>query len=430
MDFTLEQATGFPVTIASFNLTRACNLTCDYCFTNGCTKGDMPKDIAFRAVDFLINNALKCRGQERAVEVSFWGGEPLLKWSLLQEIVLYAQEKAAKVAVPVNFGGTTNGTLLTPEKFDFLDKHKIFFMISFDGTEESQNYHRKFGSGMGSHKKVVKNIKSVLAKWPFYRIRMSPFAQRIDHFYEDMKYIFDLGCEYIMFSPVYESNFTEEHWKIWENECYKVIDYMAELRANGKKAEVEHFKSYTGKDNSRWPCGAGRFYVGIDIDGAIYPCHRFNKFDDNRPWQEKEVCIGHIDHGITNPKFRELFINFVSGCGDCPRKQDTPCNGGCYAVNFDFTKDITKPYQGLCRYVEMQKKVSMYYKEKLGMSEKEPRSCICDFQMYTGPEVDGVPLPTPQNAQPIFTVEEKKMLRAIIMDIDRRLKRLEEKVGL
>jgi radical SAM protein with 4Fe4S-binding SPASM domain len=228
-----------------------------------------------------------------------------------------------------------------------------------------------------------------------------------------------------MFSPVYESNFTDEHWKIWENECYKVIDYIAELRAQGRKAEVEHFKSYQGKDNSKWPCGAGRFYVGFDIDGAIYPCHRFNKFNDNRPWQEKEVCIGHVEVGITNPDFRKNFIDFAPECGKCPRLQDTPCHGGCYAVNFDFTGSISTPYNGICIYTDMQKKVSEYYKEKLGTTQsKSNGTCICDYSNYTGPLVPNVPLPNS-----MFTSEEKEILRAIIMDIDRRLRKLEEKVG-
>jgi uncharacterized protein len=204
---------------------------------------------------------------------------------------------------------------------------------------------------------------------------MSPFAERIDHFYEDCKYIFDMGCDYLMFSPVYESNFTEENWAIWERECFKVVDYMFELKDKGRQVKIEHFQSYTGKDNSKWPCGACRFYIGIDVDGAIYPCHRFNKFDDERPWKEKEVCIGHVDEGITKPEVRQKFIDFHPQCGSCVFLQNTPCHGGCFGINYDFTGSIENPYIGLCRYVQMQKKVSEYYKEKFMGNEKEV-SCM------------------------------------------------------
>lgn len=406
------------LTRASLNLTHACNLRCTYCFTNGCTFGDMPKEIAFRAVDWLFTNALLADKKEQQVEISFWGGEPLLKWDLLKDITLYAENVSQKLAIPVNFGGTTNGTLLTPEKFNFLDEHKIFFMVSFDGTEETHDYHRKFINGVGSQKIIEANLKEVLKHWPFFRVRMSPFAERIDHFYEDCKYIFDLGCNYLMFSPVYESNFTEEKWLVWEDQCRQVIDYMINLKSKGRKVEIEHFKSYMAKDNSKWPCGAGRNYIGIDIDGAIYPCHRFNKFDDNRPWQDKEVCIGHIDHGITRPEFREKFIDFSPQCGSCIFKDKTPCHGGCYGINYDFTGDIELPYIGLCRYVQMQKSVSEYYKNKTGDSRSQNNgSCICNFEYYTGPIVD---------QGPTISLETIALL---VSDLNNRVSRLEKKNG-
>ena len=100
------------------------------------------------------------------------------------------------------------------------------------------------------------------------------------------------------------------------------------------------------------------------MDGAIYPCHRFNKFTDQRDWREKEVCIGHVDHGITNPEFRQKFINYQPiGCSGCEFFYSTPCHGGCYAVNFDLAGSIEKAPEALCRYVKMQKAVSEYYKK-------------------------------------------------------------------
>jgi radical SAM protein with 4Fe4S-binding SPASM domain len=121
-------------------------------------------------------------------------------------------------------------------------------------------------------------------------------------------------------------------------------------------------------------------YAGFDIDGAIYPCHRFNKFDDNRDWQNKEVCIGHIDHGITNLDFRDQFINWKpQNCGNCERFKDTPCHGGCYAVNYDFTKDIRIAHKGLCQYTQKQKNVSEYYRQKfpMEMAQQRGRPCVC-----------------------------------------------------
>lgn len=384
------ERTQYLITRASLNLTRACNLACSYCFTNGCTKGSMSLEIAKKIVDFLFNNAKD--SPEQIVDISFWGGEPLIEWELLKNITLYVEDVSKRTAIPVTFGGTTNGTLLTPDKLDWLDEHKVFFMVSIDGTKESHDTHRKFHDGYGSHDIVMKNMESVLKKWPFYRARLSPSVERIDHFYEDMKYLFDFGFDNIMFSPVYEGDWTDQKWATWEEQSIKVVDYMVDLKKQGRKPVVEHFKSYVSVDNSKWPCGAGRNYCGFDIDGAIYPCHRFNKFNDNRPWQEKEVCIGHVDHGITRPDFRQTFIDLhYPQCGECERLEDTPCHGGCFGVNFDFNGRIDAPHKGMCKYVEVQKKVSMYFndvmpKEVSCMPYSGPdMTCECFNANYTGP---------------------------------------------
>ena len=371
----------YNLTRASFNLTRSCNLACSYpCFTNGCIVGDMSWEIAKKSVDFLFKNA----DNKNSVEIGFWGGEPLLKWELLKKIVLYAKDVSQKTAIPVNFGGTTNGTLLTPEKFDFLDEHKIFFLVSIDGTQDSHDFYRKFVNGQGSHAIIMNNMTEVLKKWPFYRPRMSLSANNVHRFYDDVKYLVDFGFKYIIFSPVYESGWTDEKWNIFEEQGYKVIDFIV-----GKGIEIEHFKSYMGTDNSKWPCGAGRNYIGIDIDGAMYPCHRFCKFDSILPWQENKVCIGHIDHGITNPNFMENFINFDPQCGACVFVESTPCHGGCFAINYEFTGDITIPYIGLCKYVEKQKRISEYYSSKIEhLPARNKGDCICNFEHYTGPIVE------------------------------------------
>jgi uncharacterized protein len=379
-----------PITAASFNLTQKCNLRCSYCFTYGQSAKRMSFDIGKKCIDFLLRDAREADisqmpNKRRQVDIGFWGGEPFLEWALMKNLILYAENQKEK-DIMVSFGGTTNGVLLTPDKFSFLKDHNCLFMVSLDGTQETHDKYRKITNGSGSHATIMKNMEQVMKEWPFYKIRMSPYADGIHRFYEDVKYLVEHGILNIMFSPVYESGFTEEHWKVWEYNCYKVVDLIADYRKKGVKVEIEHFKSYMGRDRSEWPCGAGRFYVGFDVDGAIYPCHRFNKFTDKRDWREKEVCIGHVDHGITNFELRNKFIDWHPvGCDGCEFFNSTPCHGGCYAVNFDLTGDLQKPHQDLCRYVKMQKAVSEYYKEKIGMEQggqARQRSCICYNMCY------------------------------------------------
>jgi len=196
---------------------------------------------------------------------------------------------------------------------------------------------------------------------------MSPYAEGIQRFYGDVKYIIDMGIRNLMFSPVYEGDWTPDRWAVFHSECDRVTEMILAYRKKGIVINIEHYKSYAKADRSKWPCGAGRFYVGFDVDGAIYPCHRFIKFPDQRHWSKKPVCIGHVDYGITNPVFRDEFIDFrPSNCDRCKFDKLTPCHGGCYAVNYDLTGDIRTPPQSLCDYTAMQSEVSRSYREQYG----------------------------------------------------------------
>lgn len=413
-----------PITRATLNLTRRCNLSCSYCFNYGKGTGDMSWEIAKKSVDFLISNAINT--PEKLIDVSFWGGEPLLMWDLLQEITLYAEKRAKEAGVRVQFGGTTNGTLLTPDKFDFLDEHKIFFLVSFDGTEKTHNMFR------AGYRLTRENLIHALKRWPFYRVRISLIPEAVDRFFYDVSEIVNLGCNYIIFSPVYEHDWTDEKWNIFLEQGKKVVDEILRNR----NVIIEHFRSYTGRDRSRYPCGAGGSYVGVDYDGAIYPCHRFIKFNDPKPWYEKEVCIGHVEYGITNPEFRNQFLNFSpEKCKSCEFYYSTNCKGGCYAVNFDFNKKIDIPYDGLCKYVKVQKEISNYY----AIVTHPMRSCVCNNMCYLEGTESEISVFDPDSeiscvcyntnySGPLDPQARPLPMRMIFMDLYRKIKELEAKV--
>lgn len=416
----LDDPVNFPITKATLNLTRSCNFRCPWCFTHGHGEGNMSFETARKIVDFLFENAKRINDY---VEISFWGGEPLLRWELLKEITIYATRKSMQTGIQVRFGGTTNGSLLTPDKFDFLDRYKILFLFSFDGSKKTHDKYRRFSNGEGSYDLCLNNLKEALKKWPIYRTRLSLSADNVDTFFEDMKTMIDLGIDHLIFSPVYETDWNDEKWAIFIEQSKQLVDYIAHLREKGKKVTIEHFVSYVQKDASKWPCGAGRFYCGFDYDGSAGPCHRFLKFDDNRPWYEKEYVIGHIDEKpfITNPEFRYKFLRFYPKCTPDCIGLDTACNGGCYAVNWDFNKDITKPYSQLCKYSVAQKIVSMYYKEKV-MDRFHEVSCAPHQGMCQcfNTRFDGINRMIPRNEDIFY----KNMLD-LLVSINNKLDRLQ-----
>jgi uncharacterized protein len=345
-----------------------------------------------RCIDFILKgvqeaNINQLGRKARVAHIAFWGGEPLLEWDLIQQLVEYAENTEFK-DVLVTFDGTTNGTLMTPDKLMFLRDHQINFMISLDGTQETHDRYRTNSYGAGSHAIIMKNMEKVLKYFPNLKARMSPYPDRIAHFYEDVKYMVEHGFYHLMFSPVYEMEWGEKVWETWKEQCMRVVDLIMYLRRRGIQIQIEHFTTFQN-GAQRHPCGAGRWYVGFETDGSIFPCHRFSKFSDDRPWQEKENCMGHVDAGITKPELRDRFISWNAecheGCKDCSSVDTSPCAGGCYATNCDLTGDMSKPHKYICQYTKMQKEVSAYLKFCL---QSERQDTVNELQKIFGQKQD------------------------------------------
>lgn len=351
---------GFPITAMTIDLTKRCNLACDYCFAH-CFSDyegvDLTPEMGRKIIDWAMDP--KTNGGAKKLDISFWGGEPLLRWNLLKELVLYAEGRAKELGgMELQFGGTTNITLLTPDKFDFLDEHNIHFLLSVDGTKEHHDRHRKFKNGMGSHDIIDKNLDLIMERWPYSQLRFSYSVENLDGFMEDIEYMYGKGCRDIVYSPVSEGDWNEERiaklYEVWDTCAQWFIDKHKEdspVKMKFIEDACMHINGLPRGDSS--PCGAGRGYVGITVDGAIYPCHRFNKFDDARPWYEREVCLGHIEHGILNQQWRERFVNWSAdkdlpeSCKDC-KAFKVSCTGGCWATNWDICGALEKVPRSNC----------------------------------------------------------------------------------
>ena len=114
---------------ATFHLTHACNLRCTYCYTGEKTSVGMSRETAQRAVEFCLAQA--GRDEAEHLEIVFFGGEPLLKHSLLCEIVDLLRASAG--AMRVSFKMSTNGLLLTETVVDDLARQEVFISLSLDG---------------------------------------------------------------------------------------------------------------------------------------------------------------------------------------------------------------------------------------------------------------------------------------------------------
>ena len=141
----------FPLQTLVMNLTNQCNLSCQYCYEFGADKLATPEGkpkfmdlpTAKASVDFLLTQA---EGR-KAVHITFFGGETLMNFPLLKQVVTYATEKAGEKGCRVDFSLTTNATLLTPTIIDFLSENQIGVTVSMDGPKEMHDQLRVFSNG-------------------------------------------------------------------------------------------------------------------------------------------------------------------------------------------------------------------------------------------------------------------------------------------
>lgn len=368
------------ISSVTIDLTEQCNLRCTYCFTSGKTNREMSFETAKDTIDWLVKP--ETNGDAKSVHVTFWGGEPLLKFDLMKQIVEYGEEVTERTGIKITWGMTTNLTLCTPEVCKWLKENKVGVLFSVDGTRENHNKYRPLANGKGSYDLVEAGIDNAKAAGLPVCLRFTLAPDTIKDLYNDIKwYIDNKGIYAFHFSPAYELDWNDEAYEVLEEQFGLLVDEVTRQLENGKVLRIKPFVFkvtnllLTKPDLERNPCGAGCNYVGVAVDGAIYPCHRFHDFCDFRPWQEQEKCIGSIYEGITRPEFREEFLKYQDKikegpCAECELYRDKLCFGGCYAANIDNTGSIYACPEAECVVEKMQVKYSKILLERHGADRK------------------------------------------------------------
>jgi len=340
------------------NIAHDCNLRCKYCFADegeykGCRKL-MTAEIGKRAIDFVLEKS----GPRKNIEVDLFGGEPLIAFDTVKEIVEYTKEKEKNYNKCVRFTMTTNATLLNDEIMEYLDKNMGNVVLSIDGRKEVNDNVRVRVDGSGSYDSILPKIKKMVKmrdKSKQYYVR-GTFTRDNTDFFEDIRHLAKEGFDEISVEPVVLPNehplsLREEDLPVIFEQYDKLYDEMIKRHKEGNEFKFYHFNI----DLQGGPCvykrisgcGAGHEYVAITPDGDIYPCHQFvgnDKFkmgNLNSPELNKDI----------SSKFKAAHIYNKPECKKCWAR--FYCSGGCQANNYNFNGDIHIPYKLGC---EMQKK--------------------------------------------------------------------------
>lgn len=339
------------------HIAHDCNLACQYCFAQeGEYHGKrelMSYETGKAALDFLIAGS----ENRRNLEVDFFGGEPLMNFQVVKELVAYGRSQEKLHNKNFRFTLTTNGVLLNDEIMEFANQEMDNVVLSIDGRKEVHDFMRPFRKGAGSYELVVPKFQKLAASrnQSKYYVR-GTFTHHNRDFSKDVLHLAELGFKQISVEPVVAPD--TEAYAIKETDLPKLFDEydtlakeMIERNKNGKDFNFFHFmidleggpcvaKRLSG-------CGSGTEYLSVTPSGDLYPCHQFAG--------NAEFYMGNVYDGIKNKALQEEFRNCnvytKEKCRDCFAK--FYCSGGCAANSYHFHADINNAYDIGC---QLQKK--------------------------------------------------------------------------
>lgn len=356
-----EMMKGAPIKSMCLHISHDCNLRCKYCFasTGDFGKGRMlmPVETGKKTIDFLLAHS----GNRHNLELDFFGGEPLMNWDAVKEIVDYARGKEKEWNKKFRFTVTTNGILLDDDSINYINKEMKNVVLSLDGRKCVNDNMRPAINGKGSYDIIVPKFQKLVEQRKNsdnkeYYARGTFTKHNLDFTNDVLHIADDLGFDQLSVEPVIaKANepyaLTEDDLPIIFKEYEKLANIMIERKKKGNCFNFFHFMI----DLDQGPCaikrlrgcGCGNEYVSITPDGDIYPCHQFVGQDE---WK-----MGNIEDGIINQEMKDKFacsnIYTKKGCKDCWCK--FYCSGGCNANNYNFNNDINKPVKLSC---EMERK--------------------------------------------------------------------------
>lgn len=342
-----------PIKAMCLHIAHDCNLRCEYCFasTGDYAEGHrclMPYEVGKNAIDFLIEKS----GNRRNLEVDFFGGEPLMNFEVVKQLVEYGRKREKECNKNFRFTITTNGVLLDEDKIKYLNENMHNVVLSLDGRKEVNDNMRKRIDGTGSYDTIVKKFQDFVSQRGVkdYYVRGTFTRKNLD-FSKDLMHMVDLGFKQTSIEPVVtdpncDYALRKEDLPIIFAEYEKLAKEIIEKRKQGEFFNFFHFMI----DLSQGPCvvkrlrgcGSGNEYVAVTPEGDIYPCHQFVGMP--------EYKMGSVMDKTLDMMIKKTFANAnvlnKAKCKDCFAK--FYCSGGCTANNLLYGEGLNEPYDMSC----------------------------------------------------------------------------------
>ena len=334
------------------HIAHTCNLNCSYCFASqGKYHGEramMSFEVGKQAFDFLIANS----GTRRNLEVDFFGGEPLMNFDVVKELVAYARSIEKDHGKNFRFTLTTNGVLIDDDVIDFANKEMSNVVLSLDGRKEVHDRFRVDYNGKGSWEKIVPKFQKLVEARDGKNYYMrGTFTHHNPDFLEDIKEMLSLGFKELSMEPVVcaaddPSALTDEDIAVVMKQYEDLAELMLKKHKEGDDFTFYHYmidlkggpciyKRISG-------CGSGTEYMAVTPWGDLYPCHQFVG--------EEKYKLGDVWNGVTNTEiqneFAECNVYTREECRKCWAR--LYCSGGCAANAYHATGSVKGIYATGC----------------------------------------------------------------------------------
>lgn len=374
MDFKKRETV---VKALCLHIAHDCNLACRYCFAE---EGEyhgrrafMSFEVGKKALDFLVANS----GNRVNLEVDFFGGEPLMNWQVVKDLVAYGRSMEKEHNKKFRFTLTTNGVLLNDDILEFANKEMGNIVLSIDGRKEVHDFMRPHRGGQGSYDEIVPKFQKAAEsrEQMNYYVRGTFTHHNLD-FSKDVLHLADLGFQQISVEPVVADS--KEDYALQEADIPQILEEYDKLaqellarKKAGKGVNFFHFmidleggpcvaKRLSG-------CGTGTEYLAVTPWGDFYPCHQFVG--------QEEFLMGNVDEGIRRTDIRDEFktcnVYAKEKCKNCFAK--FYCSGGCAANSYNFHGNINDAYDLGCELQRKRVECAIMIKAALAEEEGETK---------------------------------------------------------
>ena len=348
----LKEKTSGVVKALCLHIAHTCNLNCSYCFASqGKYHGEravMSFEVGKQALDFLIANS----GTRRNLEVDFFGGEPLMNFDVVKQLVAYARSVEKEHGKNFRFTLTTNGILVDDDVIDFANREMSNVVLSLDGRKEIHDRYRVDYAGNGSWERIVPKFqKLVEARGGKNYYMRGTFTHANPDFLKDIQVMLDLGFNELSMEPVVcapgdPSELTEADLPIVLDQYEKLAELMLQRDREGKPFTFYHYMiDLTGGPciyKRISGCGSGTEYMAVTPWGDLYPCHQFVG--------DEKYLLGNIFDGVQNTAIQDEFmccnVYAREACRDCWAR--LYCSGGCAANAYHATGSVMGVYEPGC----------------------------------------------------------------------------------